>query len=88
MLSKSNVQTLQRKYDNERRMTQRQNRAHKVLFAKRLGKAIGVGLFFYITMITDQVADWIAIPLIYWSLCYGADAVDKYMDWRYAPWQR
>ena len=88
MASKSFERTLQSRYDNERRMTQLENRAHKIAFAKRLGKAIAVGLFAYITMVTGQVAGWIAIPAIVWSLCYGAAAVDKYMDWRYAPWVR
>ena len=88
MLSKSNVQTLQRKFDNERRMARRQEREHKAAFAKRLGKAITIGLFAYITMITGQVADWIGIPLIMWNLCSATNAVDRYLDWRWAPWQR
>ena len=88
MLSHVNEKKLQRRYDNESAMTQRQNRAHKIDFAKRLAKAIGIGLFAYITMVTDQVAGWIAIPTIGWSLCFGADAVDKYMERRWAPWQR
>lgn len=88
MASKSFERTVQRRYDNERAMTKRQNRARKIEFAKRLAMAIGFGLFAYITMITNQVAGWIAIPMIVGSLCYGADAVDKYMEWRYAPWQR
>lgn len=88
MLSNSNEQNLRRKFDNEQRMTQRQNRAHKILFTKRLVKAISVGLFAYITMITGQVAGWIAWPLIMWSFAYFGHAIDRYREWRWAPWQR
>lgn len=88
MASKSFERVIQRQFDNESEMTRRQNRAWKIDFAKRLAKAVGIGLFAYITMITNQVAGWIAIPAIMWSLCYGADAVDKYMERRYAPWER
>lgn len=87
MLSKSNARKLQRKFDNERRMSQWQQYERNADFVKRLGKAIGVGLFSYITMVTGQVAGWIAVPLIGWSLCYGACEVDRYMEWRCAPWQ-
>lgn len=88
MLSASNSRTIKRRYDNEREMTQRQNRAHKIAFAKRLAKAIGVGLFAYITMITDQVAGWIAWPLIMWSIYYGVCTMETCMEWKWAPWQR
>ena len=85
MLSKSSARMLQRKFDKERRMTARKQRERQADFAKHFGKAICVGLFSYITMITGQVAGWIAIPLIFWSLCSGAFAVAKYMEWRWAP---
>lgn len=88
MLSRANARSVQRQFDNERRMTRRQERGRKMAFAKRLGKAIGVGLFAYITMFTGQVAGWIAWSLILWSLIYGAWAVDKQLEWRWAPWQQ
>lgn len=88
MVSKVLARSIQRRYEKERSMTQRQNRAHKVLFTKRLVKAISIGLFAYITMITGQVAGWIAWPLIMWSLANISQAVDQYMEWRWAPWQR
>lgn len=86
MASKAFARTIQRRFDNERAMLRRQYRVRKIDFAKRLAKAIGIGLFAYITMVTEQVAGWIAFPAIMWSLCYGANAVDKFLEWRWAPW--
>lgn len=88
MASKAFARTIQRRFDNERVMLRHQYRVRKIDFAKRLAKAIGIGLFAYITMVTEQVAGWIALPAIMWSLCYGANAVDKFLEWRWTPWQR
>lgn len=88
MASKVLIRSIQRRHEIERSMTQRQNRAHKVLFTKRLVKAISVGLFAYITMITGQVAGWIAWPAIMLSLAYTGNAIDQFLERRWAPWQR
>lgn len=88
MESKVLIRSIQRRHEIERSMTQRQNRAHKVLFTKRLVKAISVGLFAYITMITGQVAGWIAWPMIMWSFGCIGHAIDQFTNWRWAPWQR
>lgn len=88
MLSKANIRSAQRRFEKDGRMTKWQNRAHKVLFTKRLVKANSIGLFAYITMITGQVAWWIAWPMIMWSFGYIGHAIDQYMEWRWAPWQR
>lgn len=88
MVSEANCRMLRRQFEKERRIQARQNRAHIMALAKGLIKAISIGLFAYITMVTEQVAGWIAIPIISWSLFYGACAINKYVNWRWAPWQR
>lgn len=88
MLSKANIRSAQRRFEKDGRMTKWQNRAHKVIFTKRLVKAISVGLFAYITMITGQVAGWIAWPMIMWSFGCIGHAIDQFTNWRWAPWQR
>lgn len=88
MLSKANIRSAQRRFEKDGRMTKWQNRAHKVLFTKRLVKAISVGLFAYITMITGQVAGWIAWPAIMLSLAYTGNAIDQFLERRWAPWQQ
>lgn len=88
MLSEAEARRIQRRYDIERGIARQRQRERRAALPKSLAKAIGVGLFAHITMVTGQMAGWIAITLIGWSLCHGAAALDKHMDWRWAPWQR
>lgn len=88
MLSEANIRVHQRRVNKEHRMTKWQGHVQKALFAKRLAKAISVGLFAYIAMITHQVAGWIAWPMIMWSFAYFGHAIDQFTEWRWAPWQR
>lgn len=88
MLSEAEARRIQRRYDIERGIARQRQRERRAALPKSLAKAIAVGLFAHVTMVTGQMASWIAIPLIGWSLCHGAAALDKHMDWRWAPWQR
>lgn len=88
MVSKVLARSIQHRYQKERRMARRENQARKIAFTKRLVKALCVGLFAYITMITHQVAGWIAWPMIMWSFGYLGHAIDQFTNWRWAPWQR
>lgn len=63
-----------------RRYKMEVQRVERLKLLLKVVACIGAGLFCWGAMVTNQMADWIAIPAIFVILTYGACQIDRWFE--------